>query len=107
MTYHVHVTEEAEHDLLDIWEHVALHDVPGKADDLLEKLEQTCERLSYSPQKGHIPPELDRIGVDRYREIHFKPYRIVYEIAARNVYVLAVLDGRRDLLALLERRLLR
>ena len=107
MSYGVRITEGAEGDLFDIWEYVALNDVPGKADDLLNQLERTCEQLTASPAKGHMPPELERIGVDGYREIHFKPYRIVYETVGRTVYVHAILDGRRDLQALLERRLLR
>lgn len=107
MRYDVRITEAAERDLFDIWEYVALNDAPGKADDLLERLEQTCENLRTSPARRHIPPELDRIGVDSYREVHFKPYRIIYETVGRIVYVHAILDGRRDLQSLLERRLLR
>jgi toxin ParE1/3/4 len=107
LTFDVRITEAAERDLFDIWEYVALNDVPGKADDLLDQLAHTCEQLANSPSKGHVPPELARIGVDSYREIHFKPYRIIYETAGHTVYVHAVLDGRRDLQSLLERRLLR
>ena len=59
------------------------------------------------PERGHIPPELERIGVFGFREIHFKPYRIVYEIERKGVFIHCVLDGRRDLQELLESRLLR
>ena len=107
MRYRVHLTDEAEKDLVDIDAYVSEHDDPTKADTLLESLEQTCEKLSYLPLKGHVPPELKRIGVELYREIHYKPYRIVYEVSGDLVYVHAVLDGRRDLQSLLERRLLR
>ena len=107
MIYDVRITQAAEGDLFDIGEYVALNDIPGKADDLLDHLECACEQLTTSPAKGHMPPELQRIGVDGYREIHFKPYRIIYETAGRTVYVHAVLDGRRDLQSMLERRLLR
>ncbi len=107
MRYGVRITEAAERDLLDIWEYVALNDAPGKADDLLERLELTCGSLVTSPGRGHVPPELARIGVDLYREVHFKPYRVIYETTGRTVYVHAILDGRRDLQSLLERRLLR
>ncbi|MDA0323458.1 MAG: type II toxin-antitoxin system RelE/ParE family toxin [Verrucomicrobia bacterium] len=107
MTHRVYVTDEAGKDLLDIWEYVMLHDVPGRADQLLDRLEQTCRKLVHSPEKGHQPPELARIGVDLYREVHYKPYRIIYEVSGRDVFVHAVLDGRRDLQSVLERRLLR
>ena len=58
-------------------------------------------------QKCHVPPELDQIGVYHYREIHVKPYRVIYEISENKVFIHYVLDGRRSLQVLLERRLLR
>ncbi len=54
-----------------------------------------------------MPPELERVGVSRYREVHYKRYRIIYEVLGKTVYVHCVFDGRRDLQAVLERRLLR
>ena len=107
MNHKVYLTDGAERDLLDIYDYVAVCDTPGKADDLLEKLEATCDKLTYSPKKGHIVPELKRVDVDLYRELHYKPYRIIYGIEGKKIYVYAILDGRRDLQSLLERRLLR
>ena len=40
------------------------------------------------------------------REVHFKPYRIVYRVLGEDVYVYLVADGRREMQALLSRRLL-
>ena len=57
--------------------------------------------------RGHIPPELERVGVYEYREIYFKPYRIIYQIVESDVYIHCVLDSRRDLEDLLQERLLR
>jgi mRNA-degrading endonuclease RelE of RelBE toxin-antitoxin system len=36
--------------------------------------------LADNPERGHIPPELERIGVYEYREIHVKVYRIIYQV---------------------------
>ena len=107
MTHRVHITEEAGKDLLDLWGYVATNDDAGEADALLNHLEQTCGDLAHTPERGHIPPELERLGVEAYREIHYKPYRIIYEVVGRDVFVYAVVDGRRDLQAFFERRLLR
>ncbi len=107
MNYRVYLTDSAERDLLDISDYVAVYDTPVEADDLLEKLEATCDKLTYSPKKGRIVPELKRVGVDLYRELHYKPYRVVYGVEGKKVYVYAILDGRRDLQSTLERRLLR
>ncbi len=46
------------------------------------------------------------MGFGKYREIFFKPYRIIYRVVEDNVYVMVIADGRRDMRALLERRLL-
>lgn len=107
MNYEVFVIADAEEDIYEIYNYVAVYDSVEKAEKLLTKLEETCNSLSTFPTRGHIPPELERIGVLDYREIHYKPYRIIYQIIESVVYVHCVLDGRRDLQELLEKRLLR
>ena len=57
--------------------------------------------------RGHPPPELERIGMLDFKEIHYKPYRIIYEIYKSEVFVHCILDGRRDLQELLHKRVLR
>ena len=46
------------------------------------------------------------LGILEYREIFFKPYRIIYRVMDKNVYVLLIADGRRDMQTLLQKRLL-
>ena len=82
------------------------HDSPGRADHVLERIEGVFSNLSEHPQRGSFPKELLEIGIREYREVFFKPYRIIYRVTGNNVYVLVITDGRRDMRALLERRLL-
>ena len=105
--YRVRLAEEAEQDLVDIYRYLATHDSVEKAAYVLDQLESLCCSLAELPLRCHIPPELDRIGVRNYLEVHFKPYRVVYEVVRRDVFIHCVLDGRRDMLSLLERRLVR
>jgi len=107
VTYEVLLADDAENDLLEIYRYVAFNDSLEKADQLLDKLEELVQALDRLPSRGHIPPELARIGVTDYREVHFKPYRVIYRIEGRRVFVYCVLDGRRDLQSLLQQRLLR
>jgi toxin ParE1/3/4 len=107
MSFQVFLVAEAEEDVFDIYRYVLSGDGRGRADHVLAKLQETCESLSQMPNKGHIPPELERIGVRGYREVHFKPYRIIYQIVDKKVFIHCVLDGRRALQDVLERRLLR
>ena len=77
------------------------------ADKLLENLESTILRLQTMPLRGHVPLELERVGVLEFREVLFKPYRIIYEVVKTRVYVHCVLDGRRNMQDLLQERILR
>ncbi len=105
--HHVRLAAEAEQDLIDIWHYIAVNDSPRQADDVLERLEELCAGLAEFPARGHVPPELERIGVMNYREVRFKPYRVIYEIVGRDVFIHCILDGRRDMQSLLLRRLTR
>lgn len=106
-TYRVRIVQEAEEDLAEIIEFVANHDSVESADYVLEKLLSICQRLEQHPMRGHFLPELRSLGIKSYRELHFKPYRIIYEVIGRDVFIEMVVDGRRSLPAVLERRLLR
>ena len=105
--YRVRLSGDAEQDLIEIYRYIALQDSAEKAAYVLDQLESLCSRLADMPERGHLPPELDRIGVANYREVHFKPYRIIYEVVRQDVFIYCVLDGRRDIQSLLERRLIR
>jgi len=107
MTYPVFMIREAEEDLLDVFRFIQTHESLERAHAILDAIERTVDSLKEQPERGHVPPELDRIGIRTFREIHFKPWRIVYQIMGEKVFVHAVLDGRRSLQQLLERRLMR
>ena len=105
--YSVSVLPEAEGDLLAIYHFVAVHDTPGRAAALLGALEKVISGLESLPERGHFPPELEGLGMHSHREIHYKPYRIIYELSGHNVVIHMVADGRRSFRDLLEQRLLR
>ena|SRR5208282_1894117 len=106
-SYSVYVLSGAKQDLLQLHRYVALHDSIERADTLLDNLYEACLMLKTMPDRGRIPPELEKIGVKEFKEIILKPYRIIYGIAESQVFVYCILDGRRDLQDLLEERLLR
>jgi toxin ParE1/3/4 len=47
------------------------------------------------------------MGNRSYRQIFFKPYRILYRIRGNAVYIAVIADGRRDMALLLSRRMIR
>jgi len=107
MKYQVLVAAEAEEDIFDIYRYVLRADGPDRANYVLRKLRESCQSLAKMPRRGHCPPELEHVGVRGYREVHFRPYRIIYQIVGRKVFIHCVLDGRRAVQEALERRLLR
>ena len=106
-TYRVRIVQEAEEDLAELVDHIARNDSVERAEHVLERLLKLCERLEQHPERGHYLPELRTLGIKTHREVHFKPYRIIYEVIGREVFILLIIDGRRSLQTLLERRLLR
>jgi len=107
MKYRVHMVRDAEEDVLDIWRYVALSGALGNAEKLLDEFDHAITSLENMPERGHIPPELKRVNVHGYREIHVKVYRVIYQIIGPDVFVHCILDGRRDIQDLLQERLLR
>ncbi len=106
MPFQVFLTDDAAQDLEDLCAYIEKHDAPDKANHVLEQIEKGFTSLSENPQRGTYPKELLAIGLREYREVYFKPYRIIYRVLAETVYVMVIADGRRDMLALLQRRLL-
>ena len=107
MKFDVLLADDAERDIGDIYSYVALYDAPEKAERLLVALERACDSLADFPTRCHIPKELEPLGITEYREIEYKPYRVIYRIEEKRVIVYCVLDGRRDMQSLLQRRLVR
>ena len=105
--FYVRLTDEVEYDLIDLFEYIARKDSVDNAWYVLEQLDTLILSLDQRPERGHYPPELVERGVKNYREVHFKPYRVIYEVIGNHVVILGCFDGRRDMQLLLERRLLR
>lgn len=105
--YQIIITSEVEKDILDIYDYIAKKDILQNAEYVLDNLELLILSLEKSPERGHYPPELSIQGIKEFKEIIFKPYRAIYEIIGSKVIVHLCVDGRRDMKALLERRLIR
>jgi toxin ParE1/3/4 len=106
MPFSVLLTNDAARDLDELYDYIAAHNTPQKADYVLEQIEKAFSMLSEFPERGAYPKELLVLGIREYREVFFKPYRIIYRVMDKNVYVLLIADGRRDMQSLLQLRLL-
>ena len=100
------LTEDAVRDLDEVVRFISERESPARAACVLDRMEEALASLARFPERGTRPKELLAVGVEAYREIRFKPYRIIYRALPDAVYVLLVSDGRRDAESLLQRRLL-
>src|ERR1035441_11097571 len=105
MTYPVLITSAARRDLEGIFEWIAEHDSPEKADYVLDRLSEAAESRAALPYRGSRPHELPSGMEAEYRQVFFKPYRVIYEVRPAEVVIHLVADGRRNLQSLLMQRL--
>jgi toxin ParE1/3/4 len=105
-TYRVVLTQGAEQDLQEIYSYIAEFDGSANADHVLDQIVATTEQLASLPDRGSYPKELLNLGIKEYRQVFFKPYRLIYRVVGKNVVIYLIVDGRRDLQSLLSRRLL-
>ena len=104
--YEVVLTQGAEQDLEALFDHVAQYDSVANAHRLLDKLMDAAQSLSRLPERGSRPKELLAVGIQEYRQVFFKPYRVIYRLHGKQVVIYLIADGRRDMPSLLARRLL-
>jgi toxin ParE1/3/4 len=102
----VSLTKDAERDLEEIYLYIAEHDSRAGADHVLDRLVGATDAQRTSPDRGSYVNELRSVGISEYRQIFFKPYRLIYRVHSQQVIVYVVTDGRRDMESLLARRLL-
>jgi len=97
----------AAQDLKEIYRYIINNDSFASGKAVYQNIKSSCLQLANFPNKEKIPPELARISVLRYHQIVWKPYRIIYKLSDETIYIMAILDGRRNLEELLTKRLLR
>lgn len=110
MTYRVVFTDAALQDLDEIADTISNFQRVRQALTVAREIRKRVETLKVFPDRGVHLPELVDLGAGStmdYRQLHWKPYRIVYFVSDRVVNIMLIADGRRDMPALLMKRLVR
>ncbi|MBK5243883.1 MAG: type II toxin-antitoxin system RelE/ParE family toxin [Eubacteriaceae bacterium] len=103
--YKILWSNQAKEDLFEIIEYIAFDD-KSLALKILDKIEEKVAQLELLPMRGRIVSELKAYNFLTYREILLSPWRIIYKIEADKVYIISVLDGRRNIEDLLMKKLI-
>ena len=80
MKYRVWITSAAERDLEEIYDWIRDHDATAKADYVMDRLIRAAESIAALPNRGSRPRELPPGMHADYRQVFFKPYRVIYEV---------------------------
>lgn len=99
-------TKSAEYDLELIIQYLKLDSV-SIAKEIFNDIKKECENLYYFPQRKRVVPELQQIGIFKYREIIYKRWRVIFKIENEKVYILLVVDSSRNLEDILFQRLIK
>jgi len=105
--YLVRISAEAEADLDGVVDFILVNDNAADAMRVETRILEALGQLESAPLTGRVVPELRRQGVSQYREIIVAPWRILFRVAKREVRVVAIIDGRRDVYSVLRERLRR
>jgi len=104
MGFNVRFTAGARKDLRAIHTYIAKNDSRENADYVAQEIVRAALTLRDFPQRGAHPPELLKRGSRAYRQIFFKPYRILYRVRGGTVFIGVIADGRQDMTSFLSRR---
>ena len=89
----VHLSPEADEDLIEIWGYLAREASERVADRQLHEIDVACARLKAWPNSGRRRDEL----LTGMRSVPSRPYVIFYRIQDDAVEIVRVLHGRRDI----------
>ena len=104
--YAVFWSKIAQYDLVEIIEYISL-DSYDNAEAIFEKIKEQAVKLESFPERGRVVPELEFHNINNYRELIITPWRIIYRIEEQKVYVLAVIDSRRNFEDIILKRIIR
>lgn len=102
----VRLTRPALADLAEIGDYFAQLRGLDDAEALIGDLRDHIARLDHFPLRGPVPKELRRTGRTDVRQTLMGRYRIFYIVNENEVAVFMITDGRRNIDAVLDIRLL-
>ena len=95
----------AEADLRDLRTYVVKNFGAGTWSTTYRKTKDAVARIEAHPLSGKIPDEFRNLNIAQYRQVLSGMNRIVYEVRGDTAYIHLVCDTRRDLKALLMKRI--
>ena len=72
-----------------------------------ERIKESSIKIGEFSEQGRVIPELQNENLTKFREIIVKPWRVMYRSEGKDILILAIIDGRRNIEDILMKRQLR
>lgn len=99
-------SQDASDDLIDIVTYIKEKSGKNIANEIYQRIINHVEKIDIFPEGGRVIPELISIGVIDIREIIENPWRIFYRITSKEIQIISVIDGRRNVEEILFRKVI-
>lgn len=96
----------ASRDIRAIRDYLWVHASPAIARKVVVQLLSAVDSLEANAHRGTMVDEFYALGQGPVRQLVSKPYRIIYHVSAGRVLIVLVCDGRRNVSALWQQRML-
>lgn len=107
MSLRIVILDSAEQDLKELRAYILKNFSSETWRTTYVKIKEAIRNLQNFPQAGSIPEEIEKLNLTQFRQVLSEMNRVIYEVRQDVIYIHIVVDARRDMNALLTRRLLR
>ncbi|MCL2210379.1 MAG: type II toxin-antitoxin system RelE/ParE family toxin [Treponema sp.] len=94
--YQIKWTAPAREDVSEIIDYIDRTN-PAYAEKLLNLIYKNVKKLDMYPGRHRLVPEFEENGYLTYREIIVEYWRVIYKIEGDIIYIMLVIDGRRNI----------
>lgn len=104
--FKVILSRGAKSDLSEIADYLQTNRSIKYASLFLDQIDGALDSLEQFPERGALVREISDFIDWKFRQLIFYPYRVIYYIEGKTVYIATILDGRRDIKSILQKRLI-
>ena len=94
--YYIKWASPALDDLDEIIEYISKTNITY-AIKIMDKIYEQVNKLNMNPERCKIVPELEKYGYLLYRQLIVDYWKVVFKIEGNIVYIMLVIDGRRNI----------
>ena len=103
--YNIKCASPALDDLDEIIEYISKTNLTYSI-KVMDKIYEQVSKLDMYPERYRIVPELEKYGYLIYRQLIVDYWKVIYKIEGNIVYIMLIIDGRRNIEDIILKKLL-